>query len=1053
MKTERIENAYYSLSEEILGKILSTRSAMQTMLKITTLGGLGIELDEQPIGGFVSRKAEALLVYLTMHPREHPRETLGNLLWDDLSQTLSLSYLRTVLASLQKQLAPYLRVTRHSIAINNEREWWIDVVELNRVLETAHEQWEKHGDFTRATVAELEKVLGLYKGTFLEGFYVRNCRDFENWMLAIQERLRTQVFEAYIQLGRYYFQRKKYRPAIEYTDHALNIDSLSEEAHRQMMQVLAQSGQRSAALNQYETCKQILQEELGIEPDLETTALYEAILEGQTVALREALAPNTLPTFSTPFVDRPIPLAKIIGQLDKPECRLLTLIGPGGIGKTRLALEAARLVRTDFRDGVHFVSFTGVRDPNRILETILNALGVDIGGDSAYEDEIMHHLRDRQLLLVLDNFEYVLNNAEVLSHILQQTSQIKMLVTSRERLSLVEEWLYYVESMMVPDLNTPDSMNFPAIQLFIQTAQRMQPLFNIEEELKWVLVICRAVGGMPLAIELAASWTRMMSCEQIAGEVQRELAFLATTMRNMPERHRSIYAVFESSYNLLKAEEQAVFRQLSIFHGGFQQEAASAITGASLFTLSALLDKSLIRRVEWRYDIHELLRQYAKVKLEEHPDEERRLKQTFGTYFARFLEHHEEKLSRTLPDSKFEEVIREVENIRLAWQLVLEQGRMEELNQFLRPLFRLHDVQSSFKDAEQLFDDAVKKLKSQMGEGTALVIARAQVFQAACNFRMDRYDEAEALINVALPVLKQYHAEWELRFSLTMLGRSTAARGIYWQAQQYFSQVAEMTQGDERANALFRLASASTMLGEYETAQKQLADGMIILPENMTTRMNSLIIQGDLYVRIGKFKEAYAAFEQALQLSGKSLNNQAMLLADLSQALIALGNYEKAIEFCQQSVDQNRELHNRWGQSYGLLYLGRAYLGRGEIDVAERCFKEGIQICQQTGIQTTLIALLRQQATVCTRRGQLELAAEFLCRALKTSRTYRLTPLMLDTLTGFAQLQRRDSIQLASYVICHPAAMFETRQEAQHLLQTLNVEVLDMPNVALEALC
>jgi predicted ATPase/DNA-binding SARP family transcriptional activator len=1014
---------------------------VKLMLKITTLGGLNITLDDQPVASFVSRKADALLVYLVMHPREHPRETLGNLLWDDLSQTLALSYLRTVLSSLQKQLAPYLRVTRHSVSINPESDIWMDVIELDRAVEAARLQWDRRGDFTHNTASELEKALLLYQGNFLEGFYVRNCREFEDWMLLEQDRLRVGVLEAHLRLGAYHLWRRSNHPGIDHTLHALQIDPLSEAGHRQMMRLLAQSGQRSAALAQYETCREMLRKELEVSPDAETTALYEAILEGKEMPEDPRTITSTLPIISTPFVDRPVPLAQIVAQLDKPQCRLLTLTGPGGVGKTRLAMEAARLVQRDYRHGACFASFTGVREPGRILETIASALGVEFGGDFSSEEDVIDYLRHREVLLVLDNFEYVLENAEVLSHLLQKTTSLKILVTSRERLNLVEEWLYFVETMMLPsDDDAADAVNFPAVQLFIQTAQRMQPAFSADKELKSIIQICKTVGGMPLAIELAASWVRMLSCEQIAQEVQRGLEFLATSVRNVPERHRSMFAVFESSYNLLTAEEQRAFRQLCIFRGGFHQRAAAAITDTSIFVLSSLVDKSLLTSVDGRYTLHELLRQYAKVKLEAYPDEMKAVQRAHSAYYARYLNEREDKLARSLPNSKFEEVIHEIENIRLAWQFALDHALIHEVDLFLRPLFRLYDAQSNFKDAEALFDALVGKLSAH--PESDFVISKARAFQGACNFRMDQYESAEKLILLALPILEAYEARYEIWLSLTMLGRITAARGMYWQAQAYFSQIADMaSEGDERAQALFRLASIATMLGQYEVAQQHLDAGVAALvQQDKTTEINYLVIQGDLHIRTGRFDAAQAAFEQALEISAtlESSNNQAMLLADLSQAYIARGEYERARALCQQSIEKNRDLHNRWGESYGLLLLGRAYLGLNDLEQAATCFGQGLQICESTGIKTTLIALLRQQAKVNLLRGDFKGAAEQLSQALNISLENRITPLTLDVLMGYAELDQaqgmRDAaVAIAGGVAGHPAATFETRQQAQLL--------------------
>lgn len=1020
------------------------------MLKIVTLGGLSITLDEKLVEGFVSRKAEALLVYLAAHPREHPRESLADLLWDDLPQKLSLSYLRTALSSLQKQLAPYLQVTRHSIAINPESDYWIDITELNGALDTADTHWEQRAAFSHATASALEQALKLYHGEFLQGFYARNGRQFEDWMLMEQERLRNRVQEAYYRLGNHYFERNMLKAAAAHTAQALKMDPLWEEAHRQMMLILAHSGQRSAAIAQYETCCERLKEELDIEPEEQTTAIYKAIVAGKISAIDMRRSTIALPIVGAPFIDRPDELREIAAKLDRPECRLLTLIGPGGVGKTRLALEYARQVYDDYRDGVSFVSYTGVHEPGRILETIASVLGVDFTGDFSSEANLVRYLREREIMLVLDNFENMVPNAEVLSNLLQKAPSLKILVTSRERLNLLEEWLFTVETLPVPEQVTPQTAEqLAAIQLFAQCAQRVQPQFSLAKELPAVVRICRILGGIPLAIELAASWVRVLPCEQIAQEVQNSLDFLSTSLRNFPERHRSMRAVFESSWNLLNEEEQRALRQLSIFRHGFDKEAAVYVTGASVFTLSSLVDKSLTRSVNDRCELHELLRQFAREKLDAHPEEARQARQRHSDYYAAYLSASEDKLARTLPDSKFDEVIRDIENIRLAWQFAVEHGNVENIARMLRPLFQLYDAQSNYRDIEGMFGEAVDKLKAMPDENIALPLARTQAYQGACNFRMDRYETAERLLKAALPVLQAHDAAFELRHGLLMLGRCAAARGRYAEAKDSFSGAAEMMRaaGDfgGLAHALFRLASSATMLGEYDRAEAYMAQGLGVMSESdKTAKMFSLIVRGDLDVRRGRFEEAQAVFEEALALSTEmqSRSNHAMILADLAQALIALGQHDRAKTLCSQSFDQNHELQNQWGQAYALLYLGRAYDETGQHTQAQECFRQGIQICEASGIQTTLILLLRQSARIHTYQHDFATAGQLLQRALKISLASEIPALTLDVLTGFAgvsaiQQENADAAAIAACVAAHPAATFETRAEAERILAEL----------------
>lgn len=1028
------------------------------MLKIQTLGGLTINIDGQPAGSFVSRKAEALLVYLAMHPREHPREALSEMLWDDLSQSQSLSYLRTALSSLQKQLATYLRVSRYSIAINDDHDFvWVDARQLDTVLTEAELQWESRGVFAQPMIDGLETVLELYKGSFLQGFNVRNCSQFEDWMVLEQERLHSRVTDAHYRLGRYHLDRQSYASGIAQTTRVLQLDPYREEAHRLQMRLLAESGQRSAALAQYETCMRLLDEELGVEPDDETNALYERIAAGEIDAPDDTRAPTNLPVVGTPFVDRPRVRQAISSQLGRPHCRLLTLTGPGGVGKTRLALEVAREALADFRHGVYYVSFAGVREPERVLETIANSLDIGFSGDFSSQDDLVKYLRHRDILFVLDSFEAMAPSAGTLSEILGQAPGVKMLVTSRERLGVVEEWLFVVEGLTVPDDDDPQATTAPAVQLFVQSAQRMQPQFSVDANARSVIQICRATGGMPLAIELAASWVRMMSAEQILEEVERGLDFLSSSMRNVPERHQSVRAVFDSSWRLLPEAEQALFRRLSVFRGGFDRVAAEQVAGASVFALSALVDKSLLRPIDDRYEMHELLRQYGRDKLLEHADERQTIRAAHSHYFASFARHNQDQLSRTVVGGAFDRVIREIENIRAAWQYALEAGSADVLSQFLRPLYQIYDAQSNFKEAEELFARAADALRSWSGPESELAIARSQLFQGACNYRMDRYGTAENLLMAALPVLEAQDAAWEVRLCLQMLGNTARARGAYHRAQRHFLRCVELLEGVEDLPALAvnlnRLGSTALMLGQYDDARAYLTRGMSIVGEqDKFPRLSYLIAQGDLNVRVGRLAEAAADFQEALRLSNEldSRNNRAMLLADLAQALIGLGDYDQAKTLCRQSIDRNEEIHNRWGIAYGLLHLGKACLATGErVDALEH-FARGIRTCEESGIQTIMASLYRQRARLYLLDGQTVLALADLKRSLDVAVRAEVPPLVLDALSGFAELSAAEADpmraqQIAKRVLAEPQATHEARLAAQAVLDDCGDDSVDAP--------
>ena len=328
------------------------------------------------------------------------------------------------------------------------------------------------------------------------------------------------------------------------------------------------------------------------------------------------MMPHNLPPQSTGFIGRTEELTQIANLLADPGCRLLTLVGAGGIGKTRLALQAAAQVPY-FLQGIYFVPLNSVGSIDLLPTAIANALQVSFYGAEAPRLQIIHYLQEKQLLLLLDNFEHLLEASDLLTDVLLTATKVKFLVTSRERLNVQEEWVLTLEGLLYPeDRMAAPLENYSAVQLFAQRARQVQPNFSLSENAEAVRTICQQVEGNPLAIELAAPWLRAMSCRQIATQIAGSLDFLTTPLRNVQERHRSLRTVFEQSWNQLLPVERSVLMRLSVFRGGFDQEAAEQVAGASLILLAELTDKSLIRlNAGGRYDLHELLRQYAAEKL------------------------------------------------------------------------------------------------------------------------------------------------------------------------------------------------------------------------------------------------------------------------------------------------------------------------------------------------------------------------------------------------------------------------------------------------------
>jgi len=671
-------------------------------LSIRLLGAFQVEIEGKPAPIFESNKVRALLAYLVIECQQaHSREKLATLFWPEMPAKRANANLSHALYSLRGILhdhqadPPYLLRTRETVQFNPDSNTWLDVAAFNA-------QMDKKSPREDIQINQIQAAIDLYRGDFLEGLDFDSSVAFDEWVLILRQRLQRRMMAGLSYLAEAYADQGEFAVAIPYAWRQVEQDPLSEPAYRQLIHLLAINGQRNQALTQFNRLQILLAEELNVAPEAETVALCDRIRSEEHTPVQDKSKEDNLPAFLTPLVGRQAELAELQAYCKDPDCRLLTILGPGGSGKTRLALEVTRLQRKTFQHGVFFVPLNPVQAPESILPAIVEALGLPRGGQSDHQSLLINYLRGKNLLLLLDGFEHLLAGAGWMAETLRQAPGAKILVTSRTRLNIKSEQVYFLGGMHYPDIATSDIeiRGADAVQLLIAGLRRARPEFEpAADELRHLQRICHQVQGMPLSILLAASWGATLGIEEIAGLISRSLDFLVTDWADVPARQRSLRATFDHTWNLLSEREQSIFQCLSVFRGAFTRQAAQAVCGASPHELRNLMDRSLVwsKNPGW-YEVHELLRQYGREKLALVEQVEQEVCDKHSETYLGQLTRLGDELTSAQQVTALGNIDLEHENYRAAWNWSASRGAAAQVSQALDTLCMYYELSLRYSE-------------------------------------------------------------------------------------------------------------------------------------------------------------------------------------------------------------------------------------------------------------------------------------------------------------------------------------------------------------------
>jgi predicted ATPase/DNA-binding XRE family transcriptional regulator len=723
-----------------------------------------------------------------------------------------------------------------------------------------------------------------------------------------------------------------------------------------------------------------------------------------------SLAPGTL-------IGRQAELARLRQALLFDGRRLVTLLGPGGIGKTRLALQCAAGLAGQFADGAAFVALAPVADTANLVTAVAEALGCPLSGAPRPEAALRDFLRDRELLLVLDNLEQLLVPGQgeqlgaLLADMLGASPGLRLLATSRERLRLRDETVVELDGLAVPSARAETS---DAALLFAERARQASDDFTLSPQNRGAVArICRLLGGVPLAIELAASWVRALSPDEIAAEVARSLDFLSVSSRDLPARHRSLRAVLDHSWQLLAPDERRLLALMSVFCGGARREAIGAVLGpgaggpATLALLAALIDKSLVRRSKdadgaTRYDLHELVRQYAATRLAEQPGGAGEADARHAAFYASWLAEQEPALKSARQKAAVAAIVGEIANVRAAWGWACAGQSAELLRAMLPTLDWFYELRGWYAEARAAFARGAQALRPLAEAPGAPELAQTcyWLMYGREGFHTLRRDPAFAV--------------QRLRESVAML-RTVSSEG-------------------EQIHCIKGLAYVGMFAGAYADAEALLDETRALAVargDNWNLAM-AIVIRGALEVLRGEVAAARRQLDEALPIARAVGDPRPISTALTYRGLtaLALGDIAEAERTCSEAHLLAADAQDRFQMSLSLQALGRVALAKGEHDEAGWLFSEALAIAREIGDRWLEAQALGCLGALAQRAGDLA-GARSQRRSAVAAAERAPAPIALDELAALALLELGESPAAAlaalAYVQRHPLTRPATR--------------------------
>jgi predicted ATPase/DNA-binding SARP family transcriptional activator len=761
--------------------------------------------------------------------------------------------------------------------------------------------------------------------------------------------------------------------------------------------------------------------------------------------------PN-IPTQFPPFIGRETELNDLTRLLGSPDCRLISLVGPGGVGKTRLAIQLASQQVEHFTDGIYFIPLAPIQNPEHIPITLAEVLKFSFYGAKNLFDQLFVYLHRKHILLIFDNFEHLIKGNEFLTDLLSATHKLKILVTSRERLNLISETIFEVPGLHVPPAEETEFLeNYSSIALFLQNAQRISPGFNIKNNQRAIIRICQLVDGLPLGIMLASSWVRALNCQEIAIEIENNIDFLETSAPDIPTRHRSLRAVFDHSWQLLSEEDRRILPRLSIFPGAFTSEAAQEVSKASPLALAVFVDKSLLRRGQGdRYEMLETFHQYAFGKLEAIREEYLSTLERYCDYYAGFLVKKQEEINTPTQRQALNDIIEELENIRAAWSWAVEHDRWGFINRVKEPLLAFHVMVGHFNEGREFFQIALLKLNGLSDPALDLLRASMQQREAWMAFRIGHLHEGVDRLNKSLSTFRALGSQWDIALTLMFLAEANRTFGNYQAGKEVIEEGLQILLSGNlpRSNYVLSftahcqsvLGAILIEMGKYDEAQTIL-QASLNMHGQLGTRYGSihpLSGLGKLANIRGDYLKSRDLFLQALSIAMEMSDQRgvAVLQNNLSDISDKLGNEAEAYQYLISALTLFKKTGDRRLTAIGLNNLAYHQLKvHQNYSEAISHYYESIDLFTHIGDLRGMAYTFYDLSKVYLKLDSAVDARQCCSQALSAAISHGSTPLILHALLGYVDLfafehEYERALRLCYLVLNHPQTEPDTRQRA-----------------------